>query len=206
MAAADTPDTPTTAEENCGPPPRNRKPRPVAVAIARLRGRLMAAVARGGVGGILVAQQVRCQPTGCRNLFGNLTKSQLQNEERDKLNSAPPVFQCEAGGGCGNSGIAAEFNSFFVHLRWFGASAPGGGCALPLCSLHFHSAHSVVWLLQRIGRLSKFLDSRDDASCENERQKNVTLHWSVAVNEPCCIQVPLRCCSTVSLSDLARQE
>ena len=37
-----------------------------------------------------------------------------------RLNSGPPVFYCEAGGGCGNSGNATEFNSFFVHLRcWF---------------------------------------------------------------------------------------
>ena len=142
MAAADTPDTPTTAEDNCGPPPRNRKPRPVAVAIARLRGRLMAAVARGGVGGILVAQQVRCQPTGCRNLFGNLTKSQLQNEERDKLNSAPPVFHCEAGGVCGNSGIAAEFNSFFVHLVGSVLLAP------PLDLLSFIQSFGCFALLQ----------------------------------------------------------
>ena len=138
----------------------------------------------------MVAQQVRCQPTGCRNLFGNLTKSQLQNEERDKLNSAPPVFHCEAGGVCGNSGIAAEFNSFFVHLRWFGASAPGGGCALPPLSAFSRFA---VWLLQRIGRLSKFLDSRDEpTSCnlENQRQNVNSALVDLAFRCRCAAAVP----------------
>ena len=122
VAAAAAADTPTTAEDNCGPPPRNRQPRPVAVAIARLRGRLIVAVARGGVGSILVAQKVRCQPTGCKVHLGvgNFAheKPTAKCEERfSKLNSGP-IFRCEAGAGArGNVAMCTDssmIRSFFV--------------------------------------------------------------------------------------------
>lgn len=64
-----------------------------------------------------------------------------------KLNSGPPVFHCEAGGGCGNSGNATEFNSFFVQPpALLVQHSTSRILLLALLRLPFQSF--VVWLLQ----------------------------------------------------------